>query len=374
MTWTLMNKNNKINLMKILNNNNYTFNIDKFTPVECSLKVENFFNEFGFCVFENVIPQNRILQVKEEILVADKKIRDNLELYKKELKAGKSDEELLNDKNLELRESKYKNRPPKPANDIIWLKEYSNYLANEHIVEFAKKILDDHLKISQLHIKNIASQDNLSKSNIKLDDFGLPRIINGNEKTREWHTDWPHDPWAYGAGNENENIGSLRLPYPDFTFGLVMLWFLTDTDENNGGTFIVPKSHKFKDNPRVSTNISVVSPIEDEMQIKAKAGSVFVQDTRLWHSSSINLNKNQKRVAVLNRWYPWWLSVDDYAPQSRFNVVCRPLSKNDYKNLPEKLKPMMSHLCPNVKDLIQKPLIERSSKAAKSKIKQYQEL
>ena len=47
--------------MKILNNNNYTFNIDKFTPVECSLKVENFFNEFGFCVFENVIPQNKIL-------------------------------------------------------------------------------------------------------------------------------------------------------------------------------------------------------------------------------------------------------------------------------------------------------------------------
>ena len=369
-----MNKNNKINLMKILNNNDYTFNIDKFTPVECSLKVENFFYEFGFCVFENVIPKNKILQVKEEILVADKKIRDNLELYKKELEAGKSDKKLLITKNLELRESKYKNRPPKPANDIIWLKKYSNYLANEHIVEFAKKILDDHLKISQLHIKNIASQDNSSKSKFKLDDFGLPRIINGNENTREWHTDWPHDPWAYGASNENENLGALRLPFPDLTFGLVMLWFLTDVDENSGGTFIIPKSHKFKDNPRSSMDISVVSPIEGEIQIKAKAGSVFIQDTRLWHSSSINLNKSQKRVAVLNRWYPWWLSVDDYAPESRFNIVCRPLSNNDYKNLPEKLKPMMSHLCPNVKDLIQKPLIERSSKAAKSKIKQYKEL
>ena len=357
-----------------MNNRKYTFDTSKFNSATSSLKAEKFFKEYGFCVFENVIPSRKILKIKNEVIIADKKIRRNQDLYKKEFKLGKSDKVLLKDKRLKIRETKYKNRPPKLANDIIWLKEYSNYLANDHVVKFARKILDDHLKISQLFIKSIATQNDSKKIILKTDDFGLPRIRNGNKNTREWHTDWPHDPWAYGGSNEKENIGCLRLPFPNLTFGLVMIWFLTDVDENNGGTFIVPKSHKFKDNPRASNNISVVAPIKKEIQIKAKAGSVFIQDTRLWHSSSVNLNKENKRISVINRWYPWWLSVDDYAPDSRFNIVCRPLSKKDFNNLPVKLKPLMSSLCPDIKDFIQKPLIKRSSEAAKSKIKQYKEL
>ena len=72
----------------------------------------------------------------------------------------------------------------------------------------------------------------------------------------------------------------------------------------------------------------------------------------------------QERVAVVNRWYPWWLSIDDYAPGSRYNVVCRPLSHAEYLALPKDLQPLMSHLCPDVPQAIQKPLLERAKAAS----------
>jgi len=49
-----------------------------------------------------------------------------------------------------------------------------------------------------------------------------------------------------------------------------------------------------------------------------------------------NFNK-QERVTVVNRWCPWWLSVDDFAPGSRYNVICRPLSHSEYLALPTEL-------------------------------------
>ena len=63
------------------------------------------------------------------------------------------------------------------------------------------------------------------------------------------------------------------------------------------------------------------------MQVKSKAGSVFIQDSRLWHSSPLHNLSNMDRVAVVSRWCPWWLSADEFAPKSRFNIACRPISK-----------------------------------------------
>ena len=39
-----------------------------------------------------------------------------------------------------------------------------------------------------------------------------------------------------------------------------------------------------------------------EMQIKGKAGSVLIQDSRLWHSSALHNFSNYDRVAVVSRW------------------------------------------------------------------------
>tara|TARA_B100001063_G_C16776752_1_gene566139 strand:- start:5713 stop:6840 length:1128 start_codon:yes stop_codon:yes gene_type:complete len=358
----------------MIKSQDYTLDKDKLSVLDLSEKANICFEENGFCLIENVIPQKEIVKIKDEIINARVKINNNLNKYKEEFANGKNDEELICNPNLELRYSKFKNRPLKPVNDIYWMPNYSRYLADDHVVHFARKILDDHLRISQLHPKVLAEKNLFSKVSITNDNFGLPRIKTGNEDTREWHTDWPHDPWAYGSGDKEENIGCIRQPYPNITMCLVMIWFLTDVDHKNGGTWIVPKSHKFSKTPRgAKDNVSIVSPVPGEMQVEAKAGSVFIQDSRLWHSSPINMS-DKERVAVINRWNPWWLSVDDFAPLSRFNIVCRPLSINDFEKLPNSLKPLMSHLCPEIPDRIQKPLLDRSKLAAEFASKQYKDL
>lgn len=358
----------------MLKKEDYTFDKQKMSPNDLSNCARPFFDANGFCLIQNVIPESEIIKVKDEIVEAKEKINSNLKKYKEEYAKGKNDDELLSLPELQLRFNKHKNRPLKPVNDIYWMKKYSSFLADEHVVNFAKNILDDHLRISQLHPKVLAEKNSFSSVTIANDNFGLPRIKTGNENTREWHTDWPHDPWAYGGNNEDENIGCIRQPYPDITMCLVMIWFLTDVDTKNGGTWIVPKSHKYKKTPRgANDDVSIVSPIPGEMQIEAKAGSVFIQDSRLWHSSPVNMS-DKERVAVINRWNPWWLSVDDFAPLSRFNIVCRPLSKDDFEKLPESLKPLMSHLCSDIPDRIQKPILERSKHAVEFASKLYSDL
>ena len=60
---------------------------------------------------------------------------------------------------------------------------------------------------------------------------------------------------------------------------------------------------------------------------------------RLWHSPPPYNNKGIERISVVNRWSPWWLSINDYAPDCSYDVVCRPLSEGEYKKMPSKLKP-----------------------------------
>ena len=67
---------------------------------------------------------------------------------------------------------------------------------------------------------------------------------------------------------------------------------------------------------------------------------------------------------MVNRWCPWWLSVDDYAPGGTYNTVCRPLSHAEYLNLPADLQPLMRHLCPDEQDTLQQPVLDRAHAAS----------
>jgi len=89
----------------------------------------------------------------------------------------------------------------------------------------------------------------------------------------------------------------------------------------------------------------------------------LIQDSRSWHASPWHNPGGQDRVAVVNRWCPWWLSVDDYAPEGIYNMVCRPLSAAEYQALPAGLQPLMKHLCPEVWDTIQQPVLDRAKAA-----------
>ena len=320
---------------------------------------------YGFCVIDNVIPADQVDGIRQEIEDAQVTIGRNTrgiqDLVEQKGLAGEQLLEAAAAANLQLRPVRRVGHPPKPPNDIVWMPRYARHLANPVVRAVAGRVLDDHLRIAQLHPRIIEAD----RADGVKGGFGSVEL-RGRADTREWHTDWPHDLSAYGGDNPDQNAGCIRQPFPDVTMCLVMIWYLSDVDENSGGTWVVPGSHRDKRNPRgPADGITVTAPIPGDMQVTAKAGSVYIQDSRSWHASAMH-NTDRKRVAVVNRWCPWWLSIDDYAPGGAFNgnIVCRPLSRDEYLALPADLQPLMRHLCPAERDTLQQPVLDRAQAAA----------
>ena len=322
-------------------------------------------DRYGFCVIDKVIPTDQVDAIREEVVAAHAIIERNKQgikdLFAQE---GANAEELLRSQaeanNVELRSVRRAGHPPKPPNDIIWMPQYSWHLANPVITAVARHVLDDHLRIAQLHTRIIET----NKADGTPGGFGAVKY-RGRADSREWHTDWPHDLSAYGRDDPNYNVGCVRQPFPDVTMCLVMIWYFTDVDENSGGTWVVPGSHKDKRNPRGPDGLTVTAPIPGELQITAPAGSVYIQDSRSWHASTMHNPSGRARVAMVNRWCPWWLSVDDFSPGDKYNLntVCRALAHAEYLALPPDLQPLMRHLCPDEQDTLQQPVLDRAGAA-----------
>ena len=322
---------------------------------------------YGFCVIDDVIPPDQVKDIHDEMVDCAARVAKNINgirnLFGEDKELPPEDVlRLAAENNLEMRPVRRTGHPPKPPNDIIWMPKYAQHLANPVVTAVARHMLDDHLRIAQLHSRIIVAD----KLDGTVGGFGSPKY-RGDPNTREWHTDWPHDLSAYGRDNPYMNAGCIRQPFPNIAMCLVMIWYMTDVDENSGGTWAVPGSHKDRRNPRgPADGISVAAPIPGDMQVSAKAGSVFIQDSRSWHASAMHNPSGIDRVAVVNRWCPWWLAVDDYAPGKTYstNQVCRPLSRAEYLALPEDLQPLMRHLCPDVHDTLQEPVLNRANEAA----------
>ena len=367
-----MKKNISVKSSKSINKSDkrfYAFDFNVLSSKKLIQESSNCIKKYGFCVIDNLIPSKLIKTIRQEIIDAQNESSKNVKLIKQILEKDKkiSEKKLIKNKKIQLRSTGREGRISKPPNDIIWMPKYAKQLANEFVIDLAKNILDQQVKIAHLHSRIIPVTDPKDESNILLrnDLLGLPRIDKGPADSRDWHTDWPHDPSAYGGKNPDENVGFIRSPFPDVVMCLVMIWYFNDVDDKSGGTWVVPGSHKDNRNPRGPfDDITLTAPIPGETQIKAKSGSVFIQDSRLWHSAPMNNYSQNKRVAVVNRWCPWWLALNEYAPKSRFNNVCRPLSHNEYLKLPKKLKPLMRHLCPKEEDTIDKLMLEYSNLAS----------
>ena len=91
-----------------------------------------------------------------------------------------------------MRLQRDKSRPPKCLNDLVWMPKYSQMMSKSIILDVLKGLLDDHVRMSQIHPKIIKKQKN--DKNIFINDlYGLPRLISGGKNSRDWHSDWPHD-------------------------------------------------------------------------------------------------------------------------------------------------------------------------------------
>ena len=248
----------------------------------------------GFCVVEGVVPPEDVQTIRREV-EAVMAAQGSADTY-----AGVSS-----------------------AFDVLdSIPTFLPYLANEKVMAVAREWFGDHVRISYT---------------------GSMITEPGNERGR-WHADWPYN---------QEKAAHVPAPYPDYPFQLSSIWMISEFTDENGGTWIVPGSHRTSDNPTGDIGVPLFEPYPTERHATGPAGSVFLFDSRLWHATASN-ESNGRRISMIVRYIPWWLDIRVLMPgtTARRTMVDEPgLLENEippvkpdvYERLPESVKPLYRH-------------------------------
>ncbi len=101
-------------------------------------------------------------------------------------------------------------------------------------------------------------------------------------------------------------------PWPSEPQGVNVAWCIDDFTAENGATCVAPGSHKLNRNPGEADKDVRLVPLE------AKAGTMVVFESRVWHRTGFNRTKDQRRAGIF-AWYTkpiyrtqenWFLSLN----------------------------------------------------------------
>jgi ectoine hydroxylase-related dioxygenase (phytanoyl-CoA dioxygenase family) len=265
------------------------------------------FDTDGFCVIENVIPADKIDDVRKQVVQVQSE------------HAADSEEEM---KKTRSRGHRIGNKGVGNLRQVInHTQSFAPYLADRRIMDLAEDLFGSYVRISCTDC-----------------------VINypGNDRGY-WHADWPFN---------QTNASHVVAPYPDVTMHLSTIWMLTSFTAENGGTLAIPGSHRSARNPSGGDmeEVDRDAPYPTEMHVTGPAGSVFVGDSRLWHSVATNLS-DAPRVAMIVRYAPWWLNLNPtmIGTPEHTQMVVETGGKNYemelirpdvYEKLPDNVKPL----------------------------------
>ena len=268
----------------------------------------------GYCVVSDIIPAAEVQQVRQEVVAAQ---RAHQQAAAAELGRTRA----------------RGHRVGAPGVDnlkqvINATQCFAPYLAEQRILGTANALLGDFVRISCTDCV----------------------ITNPGSERGYWHADWP-----YNATNSTH----VKAPYPDAVMHLSSIWMLTEFSVANGGTFIVPGSHRHNDNPAGETlgGFDRDGPHPQQIQVTGSAGSVLLYDSRLWHAVAPNVS-NVARVALIVRYAPWWLNLTPTirgTPDHERMVVATggknydavPVQREVFDRLPHAVQPLYQHFVTN---------------------------
>lgn len=204
------------------------------------------------------------------------------------------------------------------ATTINHTQSFAPYVADPQIMAIVESFFGPHARVSST----------TSQINEPMNERG------------HWHSDWPF------------NAGYIPKPIPNLVMHLTALFFLVDFTLENGGTLMRPGSHKWVTNPTYE-NKPRYEDYQDQVQSEGPAGSVLIMDSRLWHAIAVN-HTNERRVALVVRYAPWWLNLDVLMPGSeqRKIVVDEPdifgssfpaVTQEAYDRIIDVAKPLFRH-------------------------------
>ena len=250
----------------------------------------------GCCILENVIPLDRCAAIRESVRETVCRQRQN-----------------------------YSNAPENVGftpSIINHDQSFAEYLADETLLTLIGRLLGPHIRISF-----------------------TSAIINEPRNNRGgWHADWPF--------NQN-NAGHVPAPYPDALMHITTLWMLSPFEAENGGTLVLPGSHRSPTNPTAPDGPDPKEAYVGEINAAGSAGSVLVMDSRLWHATAPN-QTGESRVALAVRYAPWWLNLEVLRPESderkrmcdeagAVENVVPSIRRHVFERLPKNVQPLYHH-------------------------------
>ncbi len=266
--------------------------------------------EHGYCIVQNVIPEDRVKSVCEDVVAAQRRHNAQTE---RELEATRSRGHRIGVAGVGLLKQ--------VVNET---QSFANYLTDPRVYGVAESLFGDFVRIS-------------------CTDCVVTHP--GNDRGY-WHADWP-----FNATNSTH----IKAPYPDVMMHLASIWMLTPFTEENGATFVLPGSHQIPNNPAAGgmNEVDQDAPHPGQIQATGSAGSVLLYDSRLWHAVAPN-QSDEIRVALIIRYAPWWLNLTPTirgTPDNDRMVVetggknydATPIIRDAFERLPEDVKPLYRH-------------------------------
>lgn len=258
------------------------------------------FQIHGFRIFKDVIPADRCSEIRQRVVET---VESNYATYESGKKAAGTGIGFT----------------PSIINHD---QSFAEYLADPKLLDFIGRLLGEHVRIS----------------------FSSAIINERGNQRGDWHADWPFN---------QKTAGHVKAPYPDTIMHITTLWMLSPFDADNGGTLILPGSHRCPTNPTASGQVDPTTIFDNEINATGSAGSVLVMDSRLWHATARN-RSNEARVALAVRYAPWWLNLDVLRPgtDERRRIVdepgatanlVAPVRRDVFERLPDKVKPLFRH-------------------------------
>jgi len=121
--------------------------------------------------------------------------------------------------------------------------------------------------------------------------------------------------------------GSYGFPRPAPTHICVAMWALTDFTEENGGTHVVPGSHRADRIPRREDK-------PETIQVEMAAGSVLFYNGSLWHGGGEN-RSGARRMGIVNNYCAGFLR------QEESQLLA--LSPDQVKSFPSRLRKLVGY-------------------------------
>jgi ectoine hydroxylase-related dioxygenase (phytanoyl-CoA dioxygenase family) len=102
----------------------------------------------------------------------------------------------------------------------------------------------------------------------------------------------------------HQDQGYITRPFPEYGLVCNVVWTLDDVDERNGGTTVVPGSHRWTD--------ELTDPDHPAVTITAPAGTAILVDGRTYHAAGANRSAARRHVLLANYCRAWVRQQENY--------------------------------------------------------------